>query len=297
MKKALQIPHLRASNTVSERRSASPERPREARSGRSRDELRSSSSSIAEAHSAASARSSRVAGGDPVRRRRVRSAPGSGSGPGTNFSAGLPGRRSRISAARCVELEAPDRVASCGRCSVPSRWKRAGQALRAISAPTAAGQRLDSLADARVRAVAARARASTLVTERLHRAPPRGHLEQLVGLGGQHRGVGRRDRAPGRRRATRAARMRRRSGSSSESTSSSRSSGAKPRRSAISSASASRSASTARRCSPCEPKLRRSRVPDAMTTSSRCGPSPVTPRSRSRSRRASSAATVGGSPS
>src|SRR5260221_6386083 len=98
-------------------------------------------------------------------------------------------------------------------------------------------------------------------------------------------------------RATRAARMRRRSGSSSERTSSSKSSGGTPRRATISSASASRSASTASRCSPCEPKLRSSHAPDAITTSSRAGPSPVTPRSRSRSSRFSSAATEGGVPS
>src|SRR3954468_3947696 len=96
---------------------------------------------------------------------------------------------------------------------------------------------------------------------------------------------------------TRSASARRRLGSSSDSTSSSRSSGAKPRRSEISSASASRRARTVRRCSPCEPKLRRSRGPLESKTSSRCGPTPVEPRSRSRSRRASNASTVGGSPS
>ncbi len=40
-----------------------------------------------------------------------------------------------------------------------------------------------------------------------------------------------------------------------------------------SSASARRSESTARRCSPCEPKARRSRSPDSTRISSRCGPS------------------------
>src|SRR6201987_1908551 len=58
---------------------------------------------------------------------------------------------------------------------------------------------------------------------------------------------------------TRAARIRRRSGSSSERTSSSRSSGGTPVRSAIVSASASSNASRASRCAPWEPKLRRSR--------------------------------------
>src|SRR6185295_4455847 len=61
--------------------------------------------------------------------------------------------------------------------------------------------------------------------------------------------------------STRSASTRRRPGSSSDRTSSSKSSGANPRRSAISEASASRSASTVRRCSPWEPKLRRSRGP------------------------------------
>src|SRR5215212_1384857 len=86
----------------------------------------------------------------------------------------------------------------------------------------------------------------------------------------------------------RSARMRRRSGSSSERTSSSKSSGGKPRRSLTSSASARSSASTANLCSPCEPKARRSRSPARISTSSRCGPAPVAPRSKSRSSRACS---------
>src|SRR6476659_5512964 len=96
---------------------------------------------------------------------------------------------------------------------------------------------------------------------------------------------------------TRSARIRRRSGSSSERTSSSRSSGRVPRRSSSSSASPSSSASTARRCSPCEPNVRRSRSAESTPRSSRCGPTPVEPRSRSRSRRRSSSSTLGGSPS
>src|SRR6476659_7558341 len=96
---------------------------------------------------------------------------------------------------------------------------------------------------------------------------------------------------------TRSARIRRRSGSSSERTSSSSSSGRVPRRSSSSSASPSSSASTARRCSPCEPNVRRSRPAESTPRSSRCGPTPVAPRSRSRSRRRSSSSTLGGSPS
>src|SRR5436853_298649 len=65
---------------------------------------RSSSSSIAAAHSAAWERSSRVAGGGPSAASAARAAPGSGSGPGTNFRAGRPGRRVEISAARGIEL-------------------------------------------------------------------------------------------------------------------------------------------------------------------------------------------------
>ena len=51
-------------------------------------------------------------------------------------------------------------------------------------------------------------------------------------------------------------------------------------------ASASSSARTVRRCSPCEPKPRRSRSPASSRTSCRCGPTPVVARSRSRSSRA-----------
>ena len=102
----------------------------------------------------------------------------------------------------------------------------------------------------------------------------RGDLQQLVGLGRKHRRIRRRDErladAPRRGGEDPAP-----SGSSSDRTSSSRRSGANAAASAISSASASRSASTARRCSPCDPKLRSSRGRDAMTTSSRCGPRPV----------------------
>ena len=76
----------------------------------------------------------------------------------------------------------------------------------------------------------------------------------------------------------RSASTRRRPRSSSESTSSRSSSGGDGSRAA----SASSSERTARRCSPCEPKLRRSRSPLAISTSSRCGPSPVAPRSTSR---------------
>src|SRR5579862_8860392 len=80
-------------------------------------------------------------------------------------------------------------------------------------------------------------------------------------------------------RRTRSARIRRRLGSSSERTSS------------------SRSARSASRCSPWEPKLRRSWPPATITTSSRCGPREVVPRSRSRASAESRAARVGGSPS
>ena len=47
-----------------------------------------------------------------------------------------------------------------------------------------------------------------------------------------------------------------------------------PRRSSSSSASPSSSASTARRCSPCEPNVRRSRPAERTPRSSRCGPAP-----------------------
>src|SRR3954470_9338256 len=96
---------------------------------------------------------------------------------------------------------------------------------------------------------------------------------------------------------SRSARRGRRPGSSSDKTSSSRSSGRVPRRSSSSSASPSSSARTASRCSPWEPKARRSRPAERTPTSSRCGPRLVVPRSRSRAVRASSSATLGASAS
>ena len=62
----------------------------------------------------------------------------SGSGPGVKRSLGRPGRRSEISAARWVSSK-PQIASRTWTTSVPSGCVRAGQALRAISSPTAAG--------------------------------------------------------------------------------------------------------------------------------------------------------------
>ena len=161
---------------------------------------------------------------------------------------------------------------------------RAGHALRAIASPTAAGQAADEAASSAggpkrpsSRAHARRRAAPSAATASL---APGDDLEQLGRLERQR--VARRSpsRPPGRRARARgedpAA-----AGSSSESTSSRRSSGAR-RRSSSSSASASRSASTASRCSPCEPKLRRSRAPARCRRRRGGGRAPVVPRSRSR---------------
>ena len=125
---------------------------------------------------------------------------------------------------------------------------------------------------------------------------PGGHLEQLVGLGREHRRIGRGDQRLARRGRRgprgcaaargRAPRARRRGGAAAGRRGGRRS--APPRRAgARAPRAAARPASRS-----CAARGRRRRA----TMSSRCGPSPVTPRSRSRSSRASSAATVGGSP-
>src|SRR5438874_5670370 len=67
-----------------------------------------------------------------------------GSGPGAKRTLGTP-RRSAISAARCPSSNAQTESA-VATCRVPSRAIRAGQALRAIAAPTTSGQRSTSSA-------------------------------------------------------------------------------------------------------------------------------------------------------
>ena len=83
----------------------------------------------------------------------------------------------------------------------------------------------------------------------------------------------------------------RRSGSSSLITSSSSISGVRRRSSASTARSARSSASRARRCWPCDPKTLSSRLSCRIASSSRCGPWPVNPRSRSRGSRSCSSAT------
>ena len=211
----------------------------------------------------------------------------SGQRPGDELqrrrrSAGARGSRPPAASART-----PRRRRARARCSVPSRWNRAGHALRAISSPTAAGQAATTSPIPPCGPKRPSSRRTSSPSG--YRAPPRRHLEQLVGLGRQHRRVGRRDErlaavrddALGEDPAPGGVELREHVVEQEQ-----RRDAAALRR--CSSASASRSASTASRCSPCEPncaaRARRTRC----TTSSRCGPSPVTPRSRSRSSRASS---------
>src|SRR5581483_7201938 len=70
--------------------------------------------------------------------------------------------------------------------SVPSRWKRAGCALRAISGPTASSQAASTSPSA--------AFGPWRRSSRRNSSPSgsRAHLHELVGLGGKHGGVGRR---------------------------------------------------------------------------------------------------------
>ena len=128
--------------------------------------------------------------------------------------------------------------------------------------PTAAGQAASELRHPRGRAEARSSRAHVVADRLASRGVhlPGRDLEQLVRLGRQRSRRRSRSRASARRGDAarrgsaggpgRAPRARRRAG------------GAAARRAArrSASASASRSASTASRCSPCEPKLRRSRV-------------------------------------
>ena len=205
MKKALQIPHLRASNTVSDEaasrglRDASRGSPRPLwRRARGAPRPRSPT-----AHSAACARCSRVAGGGPCRGRRS----GFGTRLGQRPRDELQGRASpagaRRSRPRAAPSSKPQIASACGR----SACRRAGSAQarrcgRSRRRPRPARPPQPPPCPRSGRGVASSR--LELVTERFDRAPPRGHLEQLVGLGGQHRRIGRGDerlagaRDPGR---------------------------------------------------------------------------------------------------
>ena len=102
-------------------------------------------------------------------RRPTASGPGAKRSRGTSQPAAR--RRSAISAARWPSSKAQTESAVC-TCTVPSREMRAGQALRAIAAPTTLRPALDELGHAGLRAEAAKLGAD-LATERIHAPPPR----------------------------------------------------------------------------------------------------------------------------
>ena len=109
-------------------------------------------------------------GSATARLRRV----GSGSGPGAKRTPATPSRAA-ISAAAWPSSNAQTESVVC-TCSVPSRAIRAGHALRAIASPTASGQRVDEVGQARLRPEArelARGRSDSL---------SRGHLHDLARL-------------------------------------------------------------------------------------------------------------------
>ena len=150
-------------------------------------------------------------------------------------------------------------------CSVPSRAMRAGHAFRAIAvADRLRPARRASVGEAGLRAEARRARRGPASDEPVQGSPPRP--------------------APARRGSALrcVAVITTCSSSATRSASTRRRRGVELREHVVeqqqrprcsSSVSASSSARSASRCSPCEPKLRRSRSPAAIRTSSRCGPS------------------------
>ena len=194
-------------------------------------------------------------------------------------------RGSRRRAASSSFAQVDDVVATC---SVPSRAIRSGHACRAIAVTD--GVRPGRGEPRRAGAPRRLPPARQLALDLDRRCAPSPHLVPGTrrapaparrGERSDRRRGDDRLRAALEHRARRG--MRRRSPSSSESTSSSRTSGDVAAALAQStSASARTSASTAIRCSPCEPKERRSRPSASMRRSWRCGPAPVTPRSRSR---------------
>ena len=183
--------------------------------------------------------------------------------------------------------------------SVPSRVMRAGQAFRATRSPTAAGQASTTSPrrPASPKRASWRRTAPAIRSGSRHARGTGRHLDQLVGSGRKRRRAGRGDqRLPGtanpacerpRGEARRAPRARRPAAATAGSAPSPPE--APPRRAAARARpAAALPASRTRAARASRPRA---------ATSSRCGPRPVAPRSRSRSMRASSASTVGGSPS
>ena len=196
MKKALQITHLRAPEVYQNGRScAAPERGSRRPARRVRGALRPRSRPPIRARLRDLLRAS-ARGDAPAAVAGAGSSAGSGSGPGHE-----PQRRAASQAlsdlgCALVELERPDRVArvheerAVALRSAPAT--RCGRSPR----PTAAGQRLDQLADLGLRRRSGRARGGprrrAAPSLSLHRWP--GDLEQLVGRRRQRSRVGRGDR-------------------------------------------------------------------------------------------------------
>ena len=153
-------------------------------------------------------------------------------------------------------------------CSVPSRAILDGHALRATDSPTQPGQASTMRAMPRAGPKRESWRSTPSPIRSITGGSPRCRVFRRERPGGRVLGSteqrGRRarrgDERAWPRSAMRLARIRRRPGSSSERTSSRSSSGGAGPRSASRSASPRSSDRTARRCSPCEPKTRRSRV-------------------------------------
>ena len=267
--KALQIPALRAVVSVSE--SCGRIGPREARRGRSRDQI----PELFVARFPRPARRRRPASSagryGNVRRGPLRARPSAvqATVPGAkrSFGGASSPRRSRIVRRELLELEGPRRRARVHVQRAVARDARRPRVPRDLLADRGR-PRLGEPRRSRPAGRSARAPSRTAVT----RARSRLHLDELRRLDGQRRAL---RRGHDRLAHVRDERQRARGGapgSSSERTSSSSRSGGASRRAASSFASASSSASTVRRCSPCEPKPRRSRSPASSRTSCRCGP-------------------------
>ena len=138
MKKACKMPHLRAPGSVSERAVCrGPWR------GSNAAALATSFAQLFVLDRGRPAGSPRA----PAPAWPARGGTGSSGGGSRRARRAVPARtstlatpsRAAISAARCVELEGPDRVARVDDAACRRARTRAGHALRAIAAPTAAG--------------------------------------------------------------------------------------------------------------------------------------------------------------
>ena len=199
--KALQIRALRAVDKCIRNERSDRALARLAAAARA-TKFRSFSSSIAAASSAAVSAS---LGGRLGRRARGRRPTRPAPAPATvrARSAASSERRSprrRADApARAARARTPTADELVWTCSVPSRAMRAGQALRAICSPTAAGHAVDDAADLGLRAEARRARART----RVSRADPGASTStSCAGLDRQSRALRRGDDCLARSSAT-----------------------------------------------------------------------------------------------